>query len=108
MCVPRCQLTPSSQALADALREAHVGVLAQALLRSSYGGFGTASLEFDAEDLAALHAHLRGRHPRARIVLLGHSTGCQGIVALVRAAPALDIAGVVLQARARGDMHSRM
>ena len=50
------------------------------LLSSSYGGWGVASLAGDAEELRELLAHLTARRGVKRVVLLGHSTGCQDIV----------------------------
>ncbi|KAF1953595.1 DUF1749-domain-containing protein [Byssothecium circinans] len=48
-------------------------------MRSSYTGFGHSSLANDAEDISALVTYLRGIG-KQRIVLLGMSTGCQGIM----------------------------
>ncbi|KID70399.1 uncharacterized protein G6M90_00g086270 [Metarhizium brunneum] len=45
-------------------------------LRSSFIGFGTSSLSNDVDDIAALVKYLRGLG-REKIVLFGHSTGCQ-------------------------------
>ncbi|KAG5950649.1 hypothetical protein E4U53_004649 [Claviceps sorghi] len=45
-------------------------------LRSSFIGFGTSSLKNDVEDIAALVKYLRGLG-KEKIVLFGHSTGCQ-------------------------------
>ena len=52
----------------------------QVLLSSSYGGWGVASLDGDAEELEELLAHLTSRRGVKRVVLCGHSTGCQDIV----------------------------
>lgn len=51
----------------------------QALISSSYLGFGTGSLERDARELAQLAVYLRTRRGTAesKVVLMGHSTGCQ-------------------------------
>ncbi|KAL8370403.1 hypothetical protein RB595_000670 [Gaeumannomyces hyphopodioides] len=46
-------------------------------LASAFGGFGHRRLADDVADLAALVRHLRGALGRRRVVLLGHSTGCQ-------------------------------
>lgn len=46
-------------------------------LSSAFGGFGYRRLADDVADLAALVRHLRGALGRDRVVLLGHSTGCQ-------------------------------
>lgn len=45
-------------------------------MRSSFIGYGTSSLKNDVEDISALVKYLRGRG-KERIVLFGHSTGCQ-------------------------------
>ena len=45
-------------------------------LRSSFIGFGTSSLEEDVADISALVKYLRTLG-REKIVLFGHSTGCQ-------------------------------
>lgn len=59
--------------------------LVQPQLSSSLGGFGLSSLEADAQELCILIEHLRNRQidpkPKAgKIVIMGHSTGCQDIV----------------------------
>ncbi|QUC22322.1 uncharacterized protein UV8b_06563 [Ustilaginoidea virens] len=48
-------------------------------LRSSFSGFGTSSLKNDVEDIAALVKYLRDIG-REKIVLFGHSTGCQDCI----------------------------
>jgi triacylglycerol esterase/lipase EstA (alpha/beta hydrolase family) len=45
-------------------------------MRSSFSGFGTSSLKEDVEDISSLVRYLRDLG-REKIVLLGHSTGCQ-------------------------------
>ncbi|KAK3942994.1 hypothetical protein QBC46DRAFT_53720 [Diplogelasinospora grovesii] len=48
------------------------------LLSSSYSGFGFGSLRQDVEEIAAFVAYLRSvDDERKKIVLMGHSTGCQ-------------------------------
>ncbi|KAM7190784.1 UPF0613 protein PB24D3.06c 1 [Naviculisporaceae sp. PSN 640] len=50
-------------------------------MRSSYSGFGYSSLKNDAEDIASLVGYLRGRSKsKGKIVLVGASTGCQGLL----------------------------
>ncbi|KAK7719467.1 hypothetical protein SLS57_005665 [Botryosphaeria dothidea] len=79
--------------------------LAQPILTSSYAGWGTASLGRDADELARLVAYFRSIRPAAKIVLMGHSTGCQDAIEYV-SAPANPSAakqrapldGVILQA----------
>ncbi|KAJ2904617.1 dolichol-phosphate mannosyltransferase [Zalerion maritima] len=46
-------------------------------MTSSFGGFGFSSLQNDVADISALVSHLRGELGRQKVVLLGHSTGCQ-------------------------------
>lgn len=45
-------------------------------LRSSFTGFGYSRLSDDVADISALVKHLRGIG-KQKIVLMGHSTGCQ-------------------------------
>ena len=46
-------------------------------MRSSYTGFGYSSLANDAEDTASFVRYLRDDLGKERVVLMGHSTGCQ-------------------------------
>ncbi|KAI3478380.1 hypothetical protein L1887_59696 [Cichorium endivia] len=69
------------------------------------GGYGLCSLEGDAQEMAACVSHLRSTRSKrsGKVVLMGHSTGCQDIVAYLlsaqRAASALTkIDAAVLQA----------
>ena len=48
-------------------------------MRSSYNGFGFSSLANDANDIASFVNYLRGLG-KQRIVLMGHSTGCQDCI----------------------------
>ncbi|QPH12675.1 hypothetical protein C2857_004945 [Epichloe festucae Fl1] len=48
-------------------------------LRSAFIGFGTSSLKKDVDDIAALVKYLRGLG-KEKIVLFGHSTGCQDCI----------------------------
>jgi pimeloyl-ACP methyl ester carboxylesterase len=58
----------------------------EARLSSAFAGFGTASLAQDARELAALVRYLRGSARGARkVVLMGHSTGCQDCLAYAAA-----------------------
>ena len=50
------------------------------LLSSSHRGWGTSSLDRDADELLELSAHLRAHRGVEGIALLGHSTGCQDAV----------------------------
>ena len=75
--------------------------LVQPLLSSSYNGWGTASLDSDATELAQLVTYLRKLRPEGRVVFLGHSTGCQDAMHYL-VAPGSEnrpkIQGVILQA----------
>lgn len=53
--------------------------LAQVLLSSSYSGWGTASLEQDARQLSRCVEYFR-TIKSGKIVLMGHSTGCQDVM----------------------------
>ncbi|KAJ9521308.1 hypothetical protein QJQ45_001166 [Haematococcus lacustris] len=53
--------------------------LVQAQLSSSYQGFGCSCLDQDAEELRLLLHHLTRAHASSGLVLMGHSTGCQGV-----------------------------
>ena len=50
------------------------------LLSSSYSGFGTSDLEQDTRELAQCATYFSELRPKAKIVLMGHSTGCQDIM----------------------------
>ncbi|KFH41779.1 hypothetical protein ACRE_075000 [Hapsidospora chrysogenum ATCC 11550] len=68
-------------------------------MRSSFIGFGTSSLANDVEDISALVKYLRGRG-KERIVLFGHSTGCQDCMEYTNYAKhhAEPVDGFILQA----------
>lgn len=74
---------PCLPALSDALGSLGGGgsssswSLIQPLMRSSYKGWLTGSIDEDAEDLAALESYLRNlpEKKHGKLVLLGHSTG---------------------------------
>ncbi|KAF2140685.1 uncharacterized protein K452DRAFT_288778 [Aplosporella prunicola CBS 121167] len=51
--------------------------LVQVLLSSANKGWGTSSLKQDARELAQCVKYFQERRPGAKIVLMGHSTGCQ-------------------------------
>jgi alpha-beta hydrolase superfamily lysophospholipase len=53
--------------------------LAQAILTSSYGGWGNSSVSQDAEELAACVSYFR-TIKRGKIVIMGHSTGSQDVM----------------------------
>ena len=64
-------------------REVGVALL-QPILRSSYFGYGTATLAQDAADIAQLVAYLQSSMKKSKFFLMGHSTGCQDILWLLR------------------------
>jgi Protein of unknown function (DUF1749) len=52
--------------------------LVEVLLTSSYMGWGTGSISRDAHELSLCVSYFRARKPSGgKIVLMGHSTGCQ-------------------------------
>ncbi|UPX17551.1 uncharacterized protein EKO05_0007900 [Ascochyta rabiei] len=65
-------------AIAKALDEEWA--IAEILLSSSYRGWGTSSLQKDAKEIAECVGYFRGLRPQGRLVLMGHSTGCQDIM----------------------------
>mmetsp|Transcript_25646 Transcript_25646/g.65914 ORF Transcript_25646/g.65914 Transcript_25646/m.65914 type:complete len:277 (-) Transcript_25646:41-871(-) len=69
----------------------------QVLLQSSYSGYGIGSLDTDAEDLKELCSWLAGQGVET-VVLLGHSTGCQDAVHVLRDGPVPGVKGIILQA----------
>ncbi len=78
---------PYTQSLAAAL-DRQGWSLVQALLSSSYTGFGHASLKTDAEELGHLVSYLQTELGSEAVGLVGHSTGCQDSVFYVKACPA--------------------
>jgi pimeloyl-ACP methyl ester carboxylesterase len=73
--------------------------LVEVLLSSSYGGWGTSSLSKDAEEISACVKYFG--NTSQRIVLMGHSTGCQDCMEYVvgsRQSLRTPIQGVILQA----------
>lgn len=54
--------------------------LAEVLLTSSYDGWGLGSLKRDARDLAQCVQYFRNLRPASKLVIMGHSTGCQDIM----------------------------
>lgn len=69
---------PHIEPLAQRLQQ-HGWSLVQLLTSSSYDGWKIGSVERDAEEIGQCVGHLR-LLGRKRIVLLGHSTGCQDVV----------------------------
>ncbi|MCJ1307453.1 hypothetical protein MMC25_001099 [Agyrium rufum] len=50
------------------------------LLSSSYRQWGIASLDSDVSELASCVSYFRKLRPNGKIVLMGHSTGCQDVM----------------------------
>eukprot|EP00727_Mastigamoeba_balamuthi_P004955 m51a1_g14458 hypothetical protein (279) ;mRNA; r:654235-655260 len=88
-------LEPLQAALAT-----HGWGLVQALLTSSYSGFGCSTLARDAAEIARLVTHLRTVRGATSVALLGRSTGCQDIVTYLRMPASLrpPVDAVILQA----------
>ncbi|KAH6718827.1 hypothetical protein BKA61DRAFT_629670 [Leptodontidium sp. MPI-SDFR-AT-0119] len=73
--------------------------LAQVHLSSSYTGWGTSNLQKDAAELSKCVTYFRGIKT-GKIVLMGHSTGCQDIIEYLTGsghAPRAKIDGGILQ-----------
>ncbi|OWP03244.1 hypothetical protein B2J93_2976 [Marssonina coronariae] len=68
---------PYSTTLATALPE--TWTLAEVHLSSSYSGWGTSNLQRDVSELSKCVTYFRTIKP-GKIVLMGHSTGCQDIM----------------------------
>ncbi|KAK6340874.1 hypothetical protein TWF696_009189 [Orbilia brochopaga] len=54
--------------------------IVQVLLSSAAGGWGTGSLHRDAKELALCISYFKIQLSRPRVVLMGHSTGCQDVM----------------------------
>jgi hypothetical protein len=76
--------------------------LAQVVVRSSYNGWGSGSLERDAKDLAQCVNYFRkNKSDGAKLVCMGHSTGCQDVMEYLTGKGCTEravIDGVILQA----------
>ena len=90
--------------LASIIRK-HGFSLVQPQMTCNLGGYGLCSLEGDAQEMAACVAHLRTTPSKrsGKVVLMGHSTGCQDIVAYLLSSrramdPLTKIDAAVLQA----------
>lgn len=88
---------PYTVHLAKVLPESYS--LVEILLSSSYVGWGVSSLDSDVKELATCVAYFKGLRPGGKIILLGHSTGCQDVIHyLVSAGTRPGIDGGILQA----------
>lgn len=75
-------VVPYLPPLASVLND-HEYSLIQMVKCSDLGGFGTSSLEGDAQEIAQLAEHVLTRSDTpctGNLVLMGHSTGCQDVV----------------------------
>lgn len=72
---------PYVTTLAEAISQkfGSLWVLVQALISSSYKGYGTGSLQRDAKELGKLVEYLKTKrgNKTSKVILMGHSTGCQ-------------------------------
>ncbi|ORX89052.1 DUF1749-domain-containing protein [Basidiobolus meristosporus CBS 931.73] len=72
--------------------------LVQVLLSSSYHGYGVSSLSKDASEIDELIEYLVNKKGKKKIVLLGHSTGCQDAIWYVTNGKLREhVAGCILQ-----------
>jgi pimeloyl-ACP methyl ester carboxylesterase len=74
--------------------------IAEVHISSSYKGWGTGSLERDAREIGECVAYFQNLRPGKKIVVMGHSTGCQDAMEYVLGKnagqrPAID--GMILQ-----------
>ncbi|KZF19766.1 DUF1749-domain-containing protein [Xylona heveae TC161] len=75
--------------------------LAEILLFSSYTGWGISSLQRDAAQISECVAYFKRARPGGKIILMGHSTGCQDTIEYLvgrNAASYTPIDGAILQA----------
>ena len=71
----------------------------QAELSSSFGRYGTSNLQTDSEEMDTLISYLIKEKGKTRIVVLGHSTGCQDSYWHNKhGVTRQDVAGYILQA----------
>lgn len=87
------------------LAHSHGFSLVQPQLTCNLGGYGQCTLEGDAQEIAACVAHLRSTKQKSagKVILMGHSTGCQDVVAYLlsssrASAKQTKIDGAILQA----------
>jgi pimeloyl-ACP methyl ester carboxylesterase len=93
---------PYTQFFAERLNKVGWGFV-ELLTSSSYIGWGTGSLKRDTDEVSKAVEYFRSNEgdSRGKIVLMGHSTGCQdSIYYLVRAKNQQPVDGAILQASA--------
>ncbi|KAI8943133.1 hypothetical protein NX059_001164 [Plenodomus lindquistii] len=75
-------------------------VVAEVLISSSYKGWGTSSLARDARELGTCVSYFKKLRPGKKVVLMGHSTGCQDAMEYVLGKDAekrTPLDGIILQ-----------
>ena len=75
--------------------------LVHPLLSSCYSGWGISSLDQDVEEIAPCVEYFKKTRPGGKIVLMGHSTGCQDVMHYLTSPGANDrpkVNGAILQA----------
>ena len=75
--------------------------LVHPLLSSCYTGWGISSLDQDVKEIAPCVEYFKMSRPGGKIVLMGHSTGCQDVMHYLTSPPAHErpmIDGAILQA----------
>jgi hypothetical protein len=88
---------PYPRAIAKTLEETHPELsysVFELRLTSSFSGWGFASLKDDVADISALVKYLRSIG-REKIVLMGHSTGCQVCIVISILLPFLSRSGIL-------------
>ncbi|WFD36789.1 hypothetical protein MCUN1_003678 [Malassezia cuniculi] len=91
-------VVPYLPLLANALHELGYS-LVQPVTGSDLGGYGTSSLEGDAQEITNLIEHLVSHvNATGKIVLMGHSTGCQDTIAFLSRDRGVTVHGGILQA----------
>ncbi|KAI8400805.1 Protein of unknown function (DUF1749) [Nakaseomyces glabratus] len=89
---------PFVDRLGAALNKCGFGLI-QIQMKSSYRGYGTSSLDEDANDIEALIKYLKSKEGGARrkIILMGHSTGSQDVLRYILTKNRYGIDAAVLQ-----------
>ncbi|PPJ52171.1 hypothetical protein CBER1_09907 [Cercospora berteroae] len=75
--------------------------LLTATLSSSGHSWGTSSIARDADDVAKIVTHVKQQRPNGKVIIMGHSTGCQDCMEYVvgkGAEKRPQVNGVILQA----------
>ncbi|KAH9866135.1 hypothetical protein J1614_008699 [Plenodomus biglobosus] len=75
-------------------------VIAEVLISSSYKGWGTSSLARDAREIGECVKYFKQLRPGKKVVLMGHSTGCQDAMEYILGKDAdkrTGLDGVILQ-----------